>query len=120
MDMCELGNVTNTTFNREVMELARMAGNFCKALLERNILEWMPHGVSDLCHYDSGLLINYILEQVAQQRVSVHNRHIYLILIVVMPTLVLLFWQIVSDFSSNATIFFLTTLKLCLYEWNSV
>ena len=72
--MCELGNVTNSTFNREVIKFARMAGNFYKASLERDILEWMPHGVSDLCHYDSGLLINYILEQVAQQRVSVHNR----------------------------------------------
>ena len=53
-------------------------GNFHKAVLEINILEWMPYGVSDLCHYDSGLLINYIVEQVAQKRVSVHNRHIYL------------------------------------------
>ena len=76
--MCELGNVTNSTFNREVIVFERMEDNFYKASLEGDILEWMPHGVSDLCHYDSGLLINYILEQVAQQKVSVHNRHIYL------------------------------------------
>ena len=78
MDMCGLDNVTNSTFNREVIGFARMEGNFYKESLESNILEWMPYEVSDLCHYYSGLLINYILEQVAQQRVSVQNRYIYL------------------------------------------
>ena len=71
------GYVTNSTFNREMILFAMMGSDFSKALLERGILEWMPYGVSDPCHYDCGLLINHILELVAQQGVSDHNRHIY-------------------------------------------
>ena len=74
--MCE-GYVTNSTFNRE-MRFAMMESDFNKAILEIGILEWMPYWVSDPCHYDCGLLINHILELVAQQRVSDHSRHIYL------------------------------------------
>ena len=76
--MCELGNVTKSTFNRVMIRFARMEGDFDKASLERDILEWMPCGVSDslTCHYDCGLLINHTLELVAQQEVSVQNRSI--------------------------------------------
>ena len=75
--MCELHSVTKSTFNREMIRFARMEDDFDKASLERGILEWMPYGVSDTCHNDCGLLINHILELVAQQGVSVQNRSIY-------------------------------------------
>ena len=65
MDMCDLSNVTNSTFNREMIGFARMEGDFYKASLERGILDWMPYGVSDPYHYDCGLLINHIVELVA-------------------------------------------------------